>query len=254
MRIKIAIIVGVALSAPAAAEVKLQISPTTSQQSRYEDGRRMTDSVTTAATVRFVQPKVSLSKRGGFMLVAFNSSGSSFDLGPENVTARLADGTPVPIVGYDRLIKEAANKQWWQNFAMALTAPSVPSGDTTGTVAYRGSTYGSVGVAPYSGTTAGTVTYAEHDPLKAAAAGAIVNEENRRRMEALHQRQQAALQAIETEVLQTTTVDPGMAVGGMLYFDIPAKIRRTKAPVPVSFTVVAGGEAHVFQGTFDPSR
>jgi hypothetical protein len=49
--------------------------------------------------------------------------------------------------------------------------------------------------------------------------------------------------------MQTTTVDPGAAFGGIVYFDLPPAVRASKDPVPVTLIVRVGSEEHRFRAS-----
>lgn len=238
----------VLLASPAAARgTYLRITPDASQPSRMEDGRRHTDDIGNAATVRFVAPKPANSKRAAFAIFVLNKSDRGIDVGPEAVSATLDDGTQVKILTYADMMREQRRREWWQNFGQAMSAMGAANaGYRSGTATYSGYGHGSIGTTPYNSYATGTVTYQGYDPTAQAAAMA----ENRRRANELALNQAAARAGIES-FLQTTTVDPGQVYGGLIAFDIPRSARGKKV-VPVTFIVNAGGEAHRFRGYFEP--
>ncbi|HEX8444153.1 MAG TPA: hypothetical protein VF631_10960 [Allosphingosinicella sp.] len=258
-----AILISLSLAIPfapaTAADIFLRISPGSEQASRFEDGWRIIDSVGAKSIIRFVAPGPALNKRGEFMLVALNPGALPFDIGPKNVTAALDDGTAVKIVGYDVLMKEESRRQSRQNSGMALATPSADNGATSGTETY--SALGSIRSAPYNSMASGAINhtkttkgnYTKTDKGRAVVEEAIANEQYRAGTAGVLERQADSVRAIESQVLQTTTVGPRKVVSGMLFFDLPKKLRRAKEPVPVTFTVQVGEDKHQFRGSFDPS-
>jgi hypothetical protein len=236
-----------------AADFTLKLQPEGLQKARWENGRQQIDDVGRATMVRLMPTKGVVSKRTSFALFALNGSGDSFDLGPENILILLDDGSAVRMLNYDDLTREERRRQGWQNVALAFSViarsmAAANAGNSYATGTYSGSTTGNIGAVPFGAQTFGTATIHSYDAGAAAVAGAVAAEENRRDIHDLAQSQAASMAAIDN-VMQTTTVDPGNAFGGIVFFDLPSSVRSAKDPVPITLIVQVGGEEHRFRGS-----
>jgi len=236
-----------------AADFTLKLQPEGLQKARWENGRQQIDDAGRTTMVRLMPTKGVVSKRTSVTLFALNGSGESFDLGPENILIVLDDGSALRMLNYDDLTREERHRQGWQNVALAfsviarsMAAANAGNSYTTGT--YSGTTTGHVGAVPFGAQTFGTATVHSYDGGAAAVAGAVATEENRRDIHDLAQSQAANMAAIDN-VMQTTTVDPGNAFGGVVFFDLPSSVRAAKDPVPITLIVQVGGEEHRFRGS-----
>lgn len=257
--LKISIVAAAAIAYPAlAANYSLQIVPMEGQIVRMEQGRQIVDSPGEKVTVRLVQPKAPTPKRSGFRAFAMNGSSAPFNFGPSNISASFGESVTAAMLTYDQLASEARRRQGWQAFAVGMAAASrsmnaANAGYVSGTGTYSGTTYGSYGSTPYRAQTYGTATYSGYDAGRAQIAGAIAQEQNRADFQALAAAQAANMEGLNA-LMQTTTVDPGSAFGGIVLFDVPKEVKRSKVPIPVTFTIEAGGEVHHFKGTLQKAR
>lgn len=241
------------LNAAEAAKYAMLVTPTGNQSMRMQNGAASIDSYAEGSSVRFVRTETPIKKRASIQILVMNHGEQPFNVGPENVRAQLADGTPVAIITYDQLVREEKRRRTWRAIGAGLAAAgnamsASNAGYTSGTVSYRGSSYGSVGTTPYHSTTYGTATYSGYDQGRAQAAQAVAQEQNRQMFAGLAARNAQSMAALG-ENMRTTTVDPGQLFGGSVMFELPRNARSGKADVPVTFIVSAGSEEHRFEVT-----
>lgn len=172
------------IGAPAsAAKFTMQLNAGSEQVSRMESGIAAVDNSTPGSSVRLIQAEGNLKKRGLIQLLVMNHGDTPFNFGPENVTAKLADGTPVAIITYEQLVREEKRRQTWAAVAAGLAAASnsmaaANSGYYHGTGTYSGSTFGTFGSTPYQSSTFGTATVSGYDYGQAQVAQSIANQQN----------------------------------------------------------------------------
>jgi hypothetical protein len=224
-----------------AGEYVMQLQPNEAQQVRMDAGVETVDSITTASAIRFIEPTGPFKKRAVIQIMFLNSGQRPFNVGPENVTAQLADGTVVPIIGYDQLAREEKRRQGWAHFGAALqvmgnSLSTIDAGNTYGSAIYSGNIggYGYSGIASYSG----------HDATAAAIAGQTARRENELVLERFNARRQQGDVTL-AQSLQTTTVDPNIVLDKQVTFEMPAKVRSAKNPVTILFTISAGEDHHI---------
>lgn len=226
-----------ALASPAAAtRFGFQLVPSPQQASRMQNGIAAVDDSLPRSTVRVVQPDDDLKKRSSLQILVMNQGDKAFNFGPENVTATLSDGTPVPIITYDQLMHEEKKRETWRAVAAGLAAMN--SGHSYGTANYSGSTFGSFGSTHYSGYSSGTASVTTYNPGAAAVENQVIFD----RLASTNAASREELQAN----IRTTTVDPQQMFGGTVMFELPKEARASKTDVPVTFVVTIDGEQHRF--------
>ena len=241
-----------------ATEYVMHLQPGEHQQERVTSGVEILDSNGPLSAVRFVEPNGSFKKRGALEVYFLNASEDPFNVGPENVTAKLDDGTIVPIIGYEQLAREEKRRQGWARFGAALAAAGNASsaanaGNTYGTATYSGNTFGSVGGYGYQSHTTGFATYQGNDPSAAAIAGQTAQRQNEAIAARLAERRQQGDVELSRS-FRTTTVDPNGLSGGRVTFELPAKARNAKGPVNLTFTVGAGTDQHTIKAIVQRSK
>lgn len=189
-------------------------------------GVQAADDRTGGALVRIVAPGNEVQQRGTVRVLVMNLGSTPFELGPDQVTLTLADGTvlrPTPIVGFedgrDLIEREqrhaaAVAIRNRNNFGgLAQAANSGPSGQF---------------MAPVSNSEPAPDTAAEdwrtEDSLLPGA---------------------ASLDAI-SQLLVPMTVAPQKAWGGYYVFDMPKAVYARKADQPLTIAVRTGNEEHRF--------
>lgn len=239
------------LSSPAvAAKFVLNVIPSPSQTARMQDGIAAVDDHGSISSARLVQPGETIKKRSSVQILVMNQGDRSFNFGSENVRAQLADGTPVEIIGYDRLVKEEKRRQTWRRVAAGFAAASNSmaasnAGYSSGTATYTGNSYGSFGSTPFHSTTYGTATYSGYNNAAAQVAQASAQQQNQAMFETMTAANASRLQSL-TANMRTTTVDPGQMFGGSVMFELPPGVRSSKTDVPMTFILTTGGEEHRF--------
>jgi hypothetical protein len=240
-----------ALASPATAtRFGMQLTPSVEQVSRMESGVAAVDDTTAGSSVRLVQAEDDLKKRGSIELLVMNHSDKPFNFGPENVTAKLADETPVAIITYEQLAHEEKRREMWAAVAAGLAAAgnsmsAANSGYYSGTAHYSGNTYGSLGGTSFNSTTYGTATVSGYDYGRAQAAQAAANAQNSATFARMAENNAASMKALKA-YMRTTTVDPQQMFGGSVTFELPKSAQKSRTDVPITFVVTVDGEAHRF--------
>lgn len=244
---------GLALcSSPAlAARFTMQLNPGPQQISRMQSGVAAVDDSTPSSSVRLIQAEGDLKKRGAIRVLVMNQGDKPFNFGPENITAKLADGTPVAIITYEQLVKEEKRRETWRAIAVGLAAASnnmnaSRAGYYSGTATYSGSTSGTFGTMPYNSSTFGTATVSGYNGGQAAAAQSVANEQNEANFARMAQENAANMEALKA-YMRTTTVDPQQMFGGSVTFELPKLIRQSAGEVSIEFVVTTGREQHTFK-------
>jgi hypothetical protein len=238
-------------SAPAiAAKFTMQLNAGAQQTARMEGGVAAVDDTTAGSSVRLVQAEGDLKKRGSVGVVVMNQTDKPFNFGPENITAKLVDGTVIAIITYEQLVKEEKRRQTWAAIAAGLSAAgnsmsAANSGYYSGYGTYHGSTYGSFGSTPFNATTTGTVMVSGYDYGRAQAAQSIANAQNQATFARMADQNAANMRALKT-YMRTTTVDPQQMFGGSVTFELPKAARGSKTDLPITFVVTINGEEHKF--------
>jgi hypothetical protein len=246
-----AAIASASISTPAiATKFSMQLSPGPQQISRMQSGVAAVDDSAGASSVRLIQAEGDIKKRSSIELLIMNHGDKPFNFGPENVTAKLADGTPVAIITYEQLVHEEKRRETWAAIAVGLGAAAnsmsaATSGYYSGTATYSGSTYGSFGSTPYSANSFGTATYSGYNAGQAQLSQSVANAQNQASFANMAEQNAANMQALKA-YMRTTTVDPQQLFGGAVIFELPKEARDSKADVPMTFVVTINGEEHQF--------
>jgi len=240
-----------ALGSPAAAaKFTMQLTPAGEQIGRMEAGVAAVDDTTPGSTVRLVQAEGDLKKRGSIQLLLMNHGDKPFNFGPENVSAKLADGTPVTIINYEQLVREEKRRQTRAAIAAGLAAAgnsmnASNSGYYSGMATYSGSTYGSFGSTPYHANSFGTATVSGYDYGRAQAAQSAANIQNQAIFARMAEQNASRMEALKA-YMRTTTVDPQQMFGGTVMFELPKSVHQGKGDVPMTFIVSINGQEHEF--------
>jgi hypothetical protein len=239
------------LSSPAlAAKFTMQLSAGPQQTSRMQSGIAAVDDTAATSSVRLVQAEDDVRKRSSIELLVMNHGDKPFNFGPENVSAKLADGTSVAIITYEQLVHEEKHREMWAAIAVGLGAAAnsisaANAGYYSGTAHYSGSSFGSVGGTSYSATSYGSASVSGYNAGQAQLAQSVANAENQANFDRLVSQNAGNMQALKA-YMRTTTVDPQQMFGGSVMFELPKEARDSKADVPVTFVITINGEEHKF--------
>jgi hypothetical protein len=250
-RIAFGAVVLVLASPVAASKFSMQLNPSSQQASRMQSGVAAVDDSAPSSSVRLIQAQGDLKKRGSIEILVMNQGEKPFDFGTENVTARLADGTPVSIITYEQLVHEEKKRETWRAIAVGLAAmgnsmSAASSGYYSASGTYSGSTYGTFGSTPYRSSSSGTVSISGYDYGQAQAAQSRANAQNSASFARLAEENAANMGALQA-YMRTTTVDPEQMFGGSVIFELPKAAQRSKVDVPMIFIVTTNGEEHRFE-------
>jgi hypothetical protein len=245
-----AVVIALCSSPAIAAKFTMQLNAGAQQTSRMESGVAAVDDTTPGSSVRIVQTEGDLKKRASVGVIVMNHGDKPFTFGPENVSAKLADGTPVSIITYEQLVKEEKRRQMWAAVAAGLAAAgnsmsASNSGYYSGMGTYTGSTFGSFGSTPYNAYSSGTVMVSGYDYGRAQAAQSVANAQNQATFARMTEQNAANMKALKA-YMRTTTVDPQQIFGGSVMFELPKTARASKTDVPMTFVVTVNGEQHSF--------
>ena len=213
-----------------ATKFNFDFTPSANQAHRMFDGIAAIESAAPGSKIRIIAPEEPVKKRGVLQFMVFNGSAAPFDIGSENITAQLSDGTPVPIISAQELQHEAKHRAMWRGIAAGLAAAgngmsAASSGWSNSTVNYTGNSYGTYG----SSYSSGTALVSTYNPAQAQAAQSLANIENQQTFDRMNFANQSEREALRAN-LQTTTVDPGGTAGGLVTFELPAVARSLRMP------------------------
>lgn len=236
-----------------ASKFAMDFAPTQNQQHRMLNGVAAIESAGIVSKVRIIAPEEPVKKRGVVQLVVFNSSGNAFDVGCENISAVLDDGSPVLIVTPQRLVKEEKNRRMWRGIAAGLSAAgnsmnASNAGYSHGYGSFRGTTNSAYGTSFTSGTT----SYSSYNNADAAVAQSLANMSNQQTFDRLSMVNDVGKAGLR-ENFQTTTMDPGAFGGGLVTFELPDAVRKAKQPVAITFHIKSGSDDHAIRAMFNPS-
>lgn len=204
-----------------AAKLYIGVTPKANQVERFESGVRAIASSMDRSSIRFVPSESPVKKRGEVQLIIMNHNNQAFNFGPENVSAKLADGSTVPIIGYDQLVREEKKRQTWAAVAAGLGAVgNAMSAANAGY--YRGNSFtqGRVGSTSFSGTT----TYSGYNSGVAQIAQANATTQNQLMFAQMSQNNASRMNALKDNI-RTTTIDPENLIGGIVMFELPKASR-----------------------------
>jgi len=222
-----------------AAKQYLDLRAAPEQESRMNAGVETVTSHLPQSKARITEPEERADKRVAVEVAVLNQSEQRFNFGPEDISVETADGQPVTVVAYDRLLREEKKRQGSRKLGAVLRAmgnslAAADAGYSHGSF----SAYGSGGAWAHG-------TYSSYDEGQAYAAQVLATHENRAIHREVQERNAIAMDALGVN-LRTTTIDPGKAFGGQVVFELPPTLRKSKAPVDLVIRVNAGGETHAF--------
>jgi TPR repeat protein len=226
----------------------LKIQPEGSQLFTMESGAQVVTSQMAGSTVVMRTPEPFDGKRTRIFFTFVNNSQFPVNVGPENVTS-----TQVAVISYDQLIAEQKRSEGIDKFFVAMGAmgkslSANDAGNQRTVTSYSG--YANCGIGcggTYSGS-AVSRTYSPYAAQQAQAQAAAENAAAASNMRSGHASERNAI----ARNLQTTTVNPGQFLTGMLTFEVPKAVRRSKKAVPISLAIRMGSDVHMLRGYAGP--
>lgn len=238
MKRLVGIAVGVMAATLGGCATEYSVSPVanSTEQVRYWHGKPTIYSEMRFGAVQVTPLGVNGDNRVGFAIVALNKSTTPANFGTENIALTQQNGQPDKVFTTVELDHEAKVRAQWQQFAVALAgglemyAASRNSVSTTSGTAY---------------TPLGPVNYysSTYDPALAQANMEVAGAQMRAGLETIADRLDQKLSAIHGAVLQTTTIDPDRADGGIVIAD---ELSSSQFPQQVVLHVNWLGEDHIF--------
>ncbi len=226
----------------------LKIQPEGSQLVTMESGAQVVTSQMAGSIVVMRTPEPFDGKRTRIFFTFVNNGQFPVNVGPENVTS-----TQVAVVSYDQLIAEQKRSEGVDKFIAALGAvgkslSATDAGRETTVTSYSG--YANCGIG-CGGTYSGSAVSRTYSPYAAQQARAQVAAENAAAASEMHSSHASERNAIARN-LQTTTVNPGHFLTGMLTFELPSALRRSKKATPITLAISIGSDVHMLRGFAGP--
>lgn len=247
---KIAITLGLTLvvAMPAQAKTRyiLQPQPNGEQQELWQDGKHGVQDDGAETSVVVTQEDDSLpGNPSAFRVFVINNSRTPFNFGPENVVVEMPDGTRTAMLAPDslrqRVERDTKRRQLFAGLGGALQAGSA-NGYTMGNFNYSGQIGGAH--------TSGFGTFSYYDPVAAQREQQAVRAQTEANLRNLRDRRSSLMQVLGG-LIQTSTVLPGKVFGGIVAYDPPSALKRTRGPQPATIVVTAGTAVHRIAATIE---
>jgi TPR repeat protein len=226
----------------------LKIQPEGSQLFTMESGAQVVTSQMAGSTVVMRTPEPFDGKRTRIFFTFVNNSQFPVNVGPENVTS-----TQVAVISYDQLIAEQKRSEGVDKFIAALgavgnTLSASDAGRETTVTSYSG--YANCGYG-CGGAFSGSAVSSTYSPYAAQQARAQAAAENAAAASEMHSGHASERNAIARN-LRTTTVNSGHYITGMLTFELPSAVRRSKKATPITLAIRIGSDVHMLRGFAGP--
>ena len=226
----------------------LKIQPEGSQLAAMDSGAQVVTSQMAGSTVVMRAPEPFEGKRTRIFFTFVNNSQYPVNVGPENVTS-----TQVAVISYDQLIAEQKRSEGVDKFFAAMGAvgkalSATDAGNQSTSTSYSGYVDCGIGC---GGNYRGSAVSRTYSPYAAQQAQAQAAAENAAAASEMHSGHASERNAIARN-LQTTTVNPGHYITGMLTFEVPTAVRRSKKAVPISLAIRIGSDVHMLRGFAGP--
>ena len=176
---------------------------------------------------------------GGFVkfaVAAINHGATPTNLGVENVTVSDPTGVGLHVYTTAELTKIAHDKAVRAEVAIAILGGIAAAADSS---ASYNSTSGYVGSTP--------VYFRSYDPVAANLAIDRDSANTSAAISNINQQLANITAGLHDSALQTTTVNPGMGYGGLVWAAEPKNLAEAKGPVTLTVVVNFAGEPHQFQ-------
>jgi TolA-binding protein len=226
----------------------LKIQPEGSQLAAMESGAQIVTSQMAGSIIVMRTPEPFDGKRTRIFFTFVNNGQFPVNVGPENVTS-----TQVAVVSYDQLIAEQKRSEGLDKFFAAMGAvgkalSATDAGNQSTVTSYSG--YANCGIG-CGGTYSGSAVSRTYSPYAAQQAQAQAAAENAAAASEMHSGHASERNAIARN-LQTTTVNPGQFLTGMLTFEVPNAVRRGKKATPITLAIRVGSDVHMLRGYAGP--
>ncbi len=226
----------------------LKIQPEGSQLAAMDSGAQVVTSQMAGSTVVMRAPEPFEGKRTRIFFTFVNNSQYPVNVGPENVTS-----TQVAVISYDQLIAEQKRSEGVDKFFAAIGAvgkalSATDAGNQSTSTSYSGYVDCGIGCGGAYNGSAVSRTYSPYAARQAQAQAAAENAAAASEMHSGHASERNAI----ARNLQTTTVNPGHYITGMLTFEVPTAVRRGKKAVPISLAIRMGSDVHMLRGFAGP--
>jgi hypothetical protein len=182
-------------------------------------------------------------KSVSFAIGVLNASGQPVNFGPENIMVSPVGMQPVSLTTYEQAMdaerKRQKREKFWAGFvAFGRMMDAANAGYTYTSGSFSGTANGDFFSGFYSGTqyNSGAALAAERDARE-------MNAEDRAELE----RRWAYRFAAMSNMLRTTTIEPGAIYGGIASFPITKEMKKVRGPVQVLIHVDLAGERHSFE-------
>lgn len=226
----------------------LKIQPEGSQLAAMDSGAQVVTSQMTGSTVVMRAPEPFEGKRTRIFFTFVNNSQFPVNVGPENVTS-----TQVAVISYDQLIAEQKRSEGADKFFAAMGAvgkalSATDAGNQSTSTSYSGYVDCGIGC---GGNYRGSAVSRTYSPYAAQQAQAQAAAENAAAASQMHSGHSSERNAIARN-LQTTTVNSGHYITGMLTFEVPTAVRRGKKAAPITLAIRIGSDVHMLRGYAGP--
>ncbi|MCF2513497.1 hypothetical protein LVY65_00220 [Sphingomonas sp. G124] len=168
-----------------------------------------------------------------FAVGVYNAGLEPANVGLENLHAS-AGGEPVRIYTFDELKRQAKNRAMWGKIGLALLGGIGAAAAANQRDTYSGSISGPYGSYHYSGSYPSLAGQLQADRIMANTSAS---------MALIQYRLDQTIEMAREHLLQTTTVDPGMAFAGLV---VVQKLDYGKAPIEFRLDVDWNGERYPF--------
>lgn len=228
--------------------LQITIDPSPGQVVKMQQGSQVILSRSASSDVLMATPEPTDENRVQISFLFTNKGDVSVDIGPESLSGSLS------VVSYDQLMEEQRQREKSAKLGVILGAVgNTLTANSSGGYRYQQQAqagFQSCGygcVAPY----ARTQTVRVWDRSLARKAQAEADAQNAARIEQFQAENALARDAIGSN-LRTTTLAPGQSMIGVLTFELPRTLRRSKVSQPVSFYVRVGSDLHSINGYAGP--
>ncbi|WP_397589188.1 hypothetical protein [Sphingorhabdus sp.] len=226
----------------------LKIQPEGSQLATMESGAQVVTSQMAGSTVVMRTPEPFDGKRTRIFFTFVNNSQFPVNVGPENITS-----TQVAVISYDQLMAEQKRSEGADKFFAAMGAvgkalSATDAGNQSTSTSYSGYVDCGIGC---GGTYRGSAVSSTYSPYAAQQARAQVAAENAAAASEMHSSHASERNAIARN-LRTTTVNSGHYITGMLTFELPSAVRRSKKATPITLAIRIGSDVHMLRGFAGP--